>query len=495
MDDQPNINFDNSYAGLSDLFHARQQPTPVANPSLIKVNHALAQLLNIDPQWLESSEGVATIAGNRVPVGADPIATAYAGHQFGGWVPQLGDGRAILLGEVFGTDGNRYDVQLKGSGRTKFSRGGDGRSPLGPVVREYLVSEAMAALGIPTSRALAAVTTGEPVDRQDGPLPGGVLARVARSHIRIGTFQFLAGREEVDAIRQLVDYVIERHYPDIASPANPALELFQHVIGRQAELIARWQMVGFIHGVMNTDNMLVSGETIDYGPCAFMDVYDPATVFSSIDRRGRYAYGNQPSIAGWNLAQLAHALLPVIDDDSDAAVAAAQDAINAFPVQYQAAWLRGMLSKIGIEEAVDGDEELLGDLLTLMQEKESDFTLTFRALSDRVHPQSADGGGVRELFTFTDAWNPWLQRWSDRIGSGSRTGEEIQRSMNSVNPAFIPRNHLVEEAIAAAYEGNLQPFETLGEVLSRPFAYDARHAVFATPPRPEQVVCATFCGT
>ena len=495
MDDQPNINFDNTYADLSDLFYARQQPTPVVDPALINVNHSLAKLLAIDPHWLESSEGVATIAGNRVPAGADPVATAYAGHQFGGWVPQLGDGRAILLGEVVGTDGNRYDVQLKGSGRTKFSRGGDGRSPLGPVVREYLVSEAMAALGIPTSRALAAVSTGEPVDRQDGPLPGGVLARVARSHIRIGTFQFIAGREEVAALRQLVDYVIQRHYPEIASADNPALALFQQVISRQAELIARWQMVGFIHGVMNTDNMLVSGETIDYGPCAFMDVYDPATVFSSIDRRGRYAYGNQPSIAGWNLAQLAHALLPVIDDDSEAAVAAAQSAINAFPAQYQAAWQRGMLRKIGIEKAADGDEELLGDLLTVMEEQKTDFTLTFRALADRVHPSSADGCGVSDLFTFSDAWNPWLQRWTDRIGSESRTDEEIQTAMNSVNPAFIPRNHLVEEAIAAAYDGNLQPFKLLGEVLARPFEYDANHVVFATPPRPEQVVCATFCGT
>ncbi|MGB8330728.1 MAG: YdiU family protein, partial [Polyangiales bacterium] len=375
--------FDNSYARLPERFFARVRPTKVSAPALIRLNESLALHLGLDPERLSAPRGIEVLVGNRVPEGAEPLATAYAGFQFGSWVPQLGDGRAILLGELIDRDGVRRDVQLKGAGPTPFSRNGDGRAGLGPVLREYIVSEAMAALGIPTTRSLAAVATGEQIIRETH-LPGAVLTRVAQSHIRVGTFQFFAGRRDEDALRVLADHVIARHYPEASRADNPILALLGAVMERQAELIARWQLVGFIHGVMNTDNMSIAGETIDYGPCAFMDGYHPDTVYSSIDHRGRYAFGNQPSIAHWNLAGLANALLPLIADDPHAAVALATEVIQTFPGRFEHYYRAGLQRKLGLTEAREGDVPLARDLLIRMAENAADFTLTFRRLCDAV---------------------------------------------------------------------------------------------------------------
>src|SRR5438067_1379326 len=375
--------FDNSYARLPDRFFSRLQPTPVVAPRLIRLNKKLAWDLELDPEKLIAPDGVEILAGNRLPKGGEPLAMAYAGHQFGGFVPQLGDGRAILLGEVIDRDGVRRDIQLKGSGPTPFSRSGDGRAALGPVLREYIVSEAMAALGIPTTRALAAVATGEPVWRET-PLPGAVLTRVASSHIRVGTFQFFAAQGDLDAIRRLADHVIARHYPEAVDSANRYRTLLDLVVSRQAALVARWLLVGFIHGVMNTDNMSVAGETIDYGPCAFMDAYHPGTVFSSIDEMGRYAYSNQPRIAQWNLARFAECLLPLLATGDDAGLAQAQQAIEAFVTHFETAYTSGLRRKLGLHEERPGDVELAQDLLDRMAQNQADFTLTFRRLSDSV---------------------------------------------------------------------------------------------------------------
>jgi len=495
MDHKPPLPFDNSYASLPEKYYTRQLPDPVSKPALIRVNHALSSYLNFDPGWLESETGIEFIAGNFIPAGADPIATVYAGHQFGGWNPQLGDGRAVLLGEIIANDGVRHDVQLKGSGRTPYSRGGDGRSPLGPVLREYIVSEAMAVLGVPTTRALAAATTGEWVMRE-GRLPGAVLVRVAQSHIRIGTLQFFASKKDYGAVKALVDHVIQRHYPETAKASNPVRAMLDGVVARQASLIAHWQSLGFIHGVMNTDNMLLSGETIDYGPCAFMDEYDPATVFSSIDHGGRYAYRNQPHIAHWNLSVLAQALLPLLNDDQEKALASVQAAIDAFPDLYQAAWRSRMLKKLGLTDRTPDDDVLIQDLLTLMQEEKADFTLTFRHLSDLIDPQSASGGGVRSIFELPNAFEPWLRRWQQRLSGDPQDVGIRQSGMYAVNPAFIARNHLVEEAIGAATSRkDFGPFNQLVDVLSHPDEFDNDKARYATPPRPEQVVSQTFCGT
>ena len=490
------IAFDNSYARLPERFYTRRAPTAVAQPGPIRVNHALATLLGIDPLWLESDEGTAVLAGNTIAAGSDPIATVYAGHQFGSYNPQLGDGRAILLGEVIGTDGIRYDIQLKGSGPTPYSRGGDGRAPLAAVLREYLVSEAMYTLGLPTTRALAAVTTGEQVVRESF-LPGAVLTRVARSHIRIGTFQFFAARQDVEALKLLVEHVLARHYPDAPGRDNPALALLQQMIGAQAELIAQWQLLGFIHGVMNTDNMLLSGETIDYGPCAFMDDFQPDKVYSSIDHAGRYAYNNQPGIAHWNLAALAQALLPVLHEDQEQAVTLAQEAVDTFPGQFTRAHRAGLARKLGLAEFRESDQALAEELFQLMAEYQLDFTLTFRRLADLAGPTGAGSGTtVEELFEIPDPLLPWLARWRERLAGEQTTGVERQRVMYSANPVFIPRNHLVEEALQAATEGgDFGPFNALVEVLARPLAYDTALARYATPPRPEQVVRQTFCGT
>ena len=480
------IPFDNSYAHLPERFHARLDPTPVRAPRLVRVNAGLAGQLGLDPGELASAEGVEVLAGNRVPEGAAPLAAAYAGHQFGNFVPQLGDGRAILLGEVVARDGARRDIQLKGSGPTPFSRGGDGRAALGPVLREYIVSEAMAALGVPTTRALAAVTTGEPVMRETM-LPGAVLTRVASSHIRVGTFQYFAARGDNEAVRLLADHVIARHYPDAASAANQYRALLDAVVARQAALVGHWLLVGFIHGVMNTDNCSVSGETIDYGPCAFMDIYDPATVFSSIDRNGRYAYGNQPRIAVWNLARLAETLLPLLHDNEDAAVASAQESLAGFSPLFEAAYFGGLRRKIGLTSERDGDVTLVNDLLKLMAENSADFTLTFRKLSD---------ASVRGEFTDPAAFDVWASRWRWRLGDETASPETIWERMRAVNPAFIPRNHLVEAALNAAIEhADFAPFEEILSVLSRPFEDQPGFERYAAPPLPDQRVTQTFCGT
>ncbi len=485
--------FDNSYLQLPERFYTRLKPTPVSRPGPIRVNRALAEQLGIDADWLASGEGTQVLAGNRIPEGAEPIATVYGGHQFGGWSPQLGDGRAILLGEVIGRDGGRYDIQLKGSGPTPYSRGGDGRAPLGPVLREYIVSEAMAALGVPTTRSLAAVTTGDPVYREVTE-PGAVLTRVAKSHIRIGTFQYFFARQDIEALRLLVDHVIERHYPAAAGADNPAIALLEAVIAGQASLLAQWQLLGFIHGVMNTDNMLLSGETIDYGPCAFMDTYDPATVFSSIDRQGRYAYGNQPGIAHWNLSRLAQALMPVIHADEDQALRLAQDSLDAYPDLFHTAYRHGMASKLGLSGAATGDESLAIDLLGLMAQEQSDFTLAFRRLADLAHP--ASGHGVGNLFEFSVAFESWLVRWRQRIEEDLQSADDRQASMYRANPVFIPRNHLVAAAIdAAVNEADFAPFNRLVDLLEQPPDFESGLEAYARPPRPEEVVSKTFCGT
>ncbi len=485
--------FDNSYARLPERFFKRLPPTPVAAPQLIRVNETLAAQLGLDAHRLASPDGVAVLAGNRVPEGADPIATAYAGHQFGGFVPQLGDGRAILLGEVIGRDAKRYDIQLKGAGPTPFSRRGDGRAALGPVLREYIVSEAMAALGIPTTRALAAVLTGEYVLR-DTMLPGAVLTRVASSHIRVGTFQYFAVRRDVEALRVLVDYVIARHYPVVASAANPYRSFLDAVVARQARLVARWLLVGFIHGVMNTDNMSIAGETIDYGPCAFMDSYHPATVYSSIDQTGRYAYANQPPIAQWNLIRLAETLLPLLAQDEASAVVQAQEAINAFGSIFEAAYASGLCAKIGLPGSEPQDIEIAEDLLNRMACSSADFTLTFRGLAAASLGPDGDQG-VGRFFSDPSAFDEWARRWRARLADAARANSTAE-ALRRVNPAFIPRNHQIQQAIAAAVNhGDLAPFNRLLAVLARPFDDQPDNADFAAPPLPEEVVTETFCGT
>ena len=486
----PSLSFENSYSQLPERFFARLPPVPVKAPTLVRLNTELATLLGLDPDNLTTDDGVATLAGNRVPDWADPIAQAYAGHQFGNFVPQLGDGRAILLAEANGRDGVRRDIQLKGSGRTPFSRMGDGRASLGPVIREYIVSEAMHALGVPTTRALAAIATGEWVLREQ-PLPGGVLVRVARSHLRVGTFQYFAAQRDEEAIATLARYAIDRHYPEADGPRG----LIDAVIRNQADLVSRWMAVGFIHGVMNTDNTSIAGETIDYGPCAFMDAFDPGCVFSSIDQGGRYAYANQPRIAGWNLARFAETLLPILDDDEDAAVAAAQEAIDAFPPAFEQAYQARMLAKLGIEETRDDDPELLSDLLSLMAESSADFTLTFRTLSTLGDAPGEADARFRAFFSDAERVDAWLSRWRTRITEEVRGESARQRAMKRVNPAIIPRNHQVEAAIQGALGGDFAPFHALVDALADPF--DGRHegSEYARPPRPGEEVRQTFCGT
>jgi uncharacterized protein YdiU (UPF0061 family) len=489
--DNTAIPFDNTYVRLPDRLHSKQAPTPVAAPSLIRINRALAQHLHIDADWLETAEALQVFAGNAVPPNARPIATVYAGHQFGGWNPQLGDGRAILLGEVVGADGRRYDIQLKGAGPTPYSRNGDGRSPLGPVLREYIVSEAMAALGVPTTRSLAAVASGERVVRESL-LPGGVLTRVASSHIRIGTFQFFSARNDVEAVRLLADHVIARHYSAAAQAENPYRALLDAVIARQARLIAQWQSIGFIHGVMNTDNMLLCGETIDYGPCAFMDAFHPGTVYSSIDHRGRYAYQNQPGIAQWNLSWLAQALLPLLADD--AALAVARASISGFVGEFDTAYRQTMLRKLGLQEATEANLALLDDLLQRMDQAGVDFTLTLRMLADLADESAAEG--IAALYEMPAPIAQWLPDWRAALAREPLAASERQRRMRAVSPAFIPRNHQVEAAIEAAVtRSDFEPFHRLVDRLARPFEFDPDDATYALPPRPDQVVARTFCGT
>lgn len=470
------IAFDNSYARLPGRFYARQPAVPVAAPRLLALNRSLAERLGLDPDALSGPEGVAVLAGNVVPEGAEPLAQAYAGHQFGGWVPTLGDGRAVLLGEVVAPDGARFDLQLKGAGITPFSRRGDGRAWMGPVLREYVVSEAMAALGIPTTRALAAVATGETVWREEA-RPGAVLARVASSHIRVGTFQYFAAREDDEALRLLTDHVIARHYPEARTP----LDLLRAVVAAQARLIARWMAVGFIHGVMNTDNMAVSGETIDYGPCAFMDGYNPAKVFSSIDSFGRYAYEAQPQIAVWNLAQFATCLLPLMGG-REAAVEAATEAIHGFVPLYEAEWLRLFGAKIGLAAPNGADRALIDTLLARMALQRADFTRTFRALSD---------GGARDEFVEPEAFDAWERDWRARL---QREPDPVPL-LRATNPAVIPRNHRIEAMIAAAVDGDLGPFQRLNAALACPFDLAPGDEDLARAPLDSEEVRRTFCGT
>ncbi len=482
--------FDNSYARLPERFYARLPATPVKAPTRLRVNAGLARLLGLDPARLAETDGIAALAGNRVPDGAEPLAMAYAGHQFGHFVPQLGDGRAILLGEVVGTDGIRRDIHLKGAGRTPFSRGGDGRAALGPVLREFLVSEAIAVLRVPTTRTLAAVATGEYVLREEGPLPGAVLTRVARSHVRVGTFEYFACREDTDALRVLTADVVARLYPE-ADTAAPAAALLDGVVARTAGLVARWMALGFIHGVMNTDNMSVAGETIDYGPCAFLDVYEPDKVFSSIDAGGRYAYANQPRIAHWNMGRLARCLLPLLGDDENAALDRAQRAIDAFPGLFRRAYEGEMRAKLGLAREEDGDAALADGLLECMAEGRADFTLTFRGLADAA----IGDDHARTLFADPAAFDGWAAAWRVRLAREGVPPEDLSGRLRAANPAVIPRNHRVEAAITAAYEGDFGPFDALMDVLSRPFDPLPEHMDFMAPPEPHEEVRATFCGT
>jgi uncharacterized protein YdiU (UPF0061 family) len=505
--------FDNSYARLPDRFYARVAPTKVGDPRVVKVNRPLAELLGASPEQLASSSGAGILTGNEIPAGAEPLALAYAGHQFGGFVPQLGDGRAILLGEVVGKDGLRRDIQLKGTGPTPFSRGGDGRAALGPVLREYLVSEAMAALGIPTTRALAVATTGERVWREE-PLPGAILTRVAASHLRVGTFEFFAARGDREALAALTAHALARHYPDAAGSGNDALALLDRVIDAQAHLVARWLGVGFVHGVMNTDNTSISGETLDYGPCAFLDEYHPKKAFSSIDHRGRYAFMNQPRIAHWNMARLAETLLGLISDAQEEAVALATESLARFPSSFEAAYLRVLRAKLGLAarsgDDDPGDRALAADLLQRLADNHVDYTLFFRRLcacaaaepsanaTSTAAAADADAADAAMLPLFDDptAFRTWAETWRRRLATDPLSPDARTSSMRQANPAFIPRNHRVEEAIEAAVRrDDFTPFEILADVLARPYDDQPAFARFADPPGPEQRVYRTFCGT
>ena len=502
--------FDNSYARLPERFYRRVLPTPVPRPALLALNAPLAVQLGLDPETLASSQGLDILCGNSLPPGADAMALAYAGHQFGHLVPQLGDGRAVLLGELVGSDGERRDVQLKGSGRTPFSRGGDGRAALGPVLREYILSEAMAALGVPTTRALAAVTTGMAVFREM-PLPGAVLTRVAASHLRIGTFQYFAMREDGEALALLTDYALRRHYPDVDQKGGPALALLDAVMAAQAQLVARWMGIGFIHGVMNTDNTTISGETLDYGPCAFMDGFDPQRTFSSIDHGGRYAYANQPQMAQWNLSRLAEALLPLVHDDQDRAVAILTERLAAFAGLFDAAYRAVLNAKLGLLPSPDAqtalaDQRLADQLFGLMAAERVDFTRCFsfltaglRSLTEglRSTTEATDGAdaGMLALFAEPAAVSAWLQEWHARRALQLDGPAQQVARMRQANPVFVPRNHRVEEVIAAATQGDLGPLQRLLRVLARPHDQQAQDADLADPPDETQWQYQTFCGT
>ena len=478
--------FDNSYARLPEAFYVRLNPIPVRTPKLVVFNKPLSQSLGLNPDALKGEEGAAVFAGNKIPEGAEPLAQAYAGHQFG-YFTMLGDGRAILLGEQVTPNGERFDIQYKGSGRTPFSRNGDGRAALGPMLREYIISEALHALGIPTTRSLAVVTTGEPVFRET-PLQGAILTRTAASHIRVGTFQYAAGRGNPDEIRALADYTIRRHFPDLAAAGNPYLALLGTVMERQASLVARWLLVGFIHGVMNTDNMALCGETIDYGPCAFMDAYDPNTVFSSIDQNGRYAYGRQPQIAQWNLARLAETLLPLIHEDQQEAISMATEAVSGFPDTFRQFWLAGMRAKLGLSNQEADDGALVEDLLDSMHRHGADYTNTFRELASGTLPEAS-------VFRAPD-FKQWFERWQARLKRQPDSREASRRRMNTHNPAVIPRNHRVEEALAAATErADFSVMENLLEVLSHPYQDPPEEAGYHLPAPPSAEPYRTFCGT
>ncbi|MGG2092544.1 protein adenylyltransferase SelO [Bacillus sp. S13(2024)] len=479
-------NFDNSYARLPKIFFTSINPTPVRSPKLIILNDSLATSLGLNIQELESDDGVAELAGNRIPEGAFPLAQAYAGHQFGHF-NRLGDGRALLLGEQITPLGGRVDIHLKGSGRTPYSRRGDGRAALGPMLREYIISEAMHALDIPTTRSLAVVTTGESIIRETEQ-PGAILTRLAASHLRVGTFQYVSKWGTVEELRALADYTLQRHYSDGDTAENRYLFLLEEVIKRQASLIAKWQLVGFIHGVMNTDNMTISGETIDYGPCAFMDTYDPETVFSSIDIQGRYAYGNQPYIGGWNLARFAETLLPLLHSDYAKSMEMAQDAILNYNELYHTNWLAGMRAKLGIFNEEVQDKSLIEDLLTIMEKNRADYTNTFRALTFNKLEDM-------DLFK-TPEFHQWHEQWQERLGRQEESKDSSHLLMRKNNPAIIPRNHRVEEALEAAVKhGDYSVMERLLHVLSNPYAHSPEQDEYATLPAPSSCPYRTFCGT
>ncbi|MES2145219.1 MAG: YdiU family protein [Pseudomonadota bacterium] len=483
--DRPVFNFDHSYARALPGAYLRLAPDVARDPKLVVLNETLARSLGLDVEALRDS-AARWFSGAALPNGADPLALAYAGHQFGGFSPQLGDGRAHLLGEHVDPTGCRWDIQLKGSGRTPFSRGGDGKAVLGPMLREYLISEAMHALCIPTTRSLAVVKTGETVWREAGGLPGAVVARVAASHIRVGTFQFFAARGDQAMLKALTDYTIARHYPEFADAPNPALVLFNAVADRQVRLIAEWMGVGFIHGVMNTDNMALSGETIDYGPCAFMDAYAPGTVFSSIDHQGRYAYANQPLILAWNLARLAETLLPQFDEDGKRAVDIANERLGAIAGQYRVAWVDVMRRKLGLAGAEDGDGDLADGLLAAMEGQGADWTLTFRRLAGAV---AGDDSAVAPIFADPTALQVWLPRWRARLAPDAAT------RILAANPAVIPRNHNVEAALNAAMDGDMAAFSNLLAAVQRPFDPEAGREVFVLPPPEGLAPIVTYCGT
>jgi uncharacterized protein YdiU (UPF0061 family) len=487
------LGFRHTYSALPSRFYARVHPTPVPDPRLVVFNTRLAEDLGLDPKIFEP-EAPFIFSGNQLPEDADPIAMAYAGHQFGVFVPSLGDGRAILLGELQGRDGILRDVQLKGAGRTPFSRNGDGRAVVGPMLREYLISEAMHALGVPTTRSLAVVSTGEKVIRDGGALSGAVLTRVAASHVRVGTFQYFAARGDQDAVRELLEYVVARHYPDAREAEVPALVVLKEVTQRQVALITDWMLLGFIHGVMNTDNMAISGETIDYGPCAFMDAYDPKTVFSSIDHNGRYAYANQPVIAQWNLARFAETLLFLIDPDPKKAVALATKVLEPFIAQFDDRFLAGMRRKIGLSSARMGDADLVRRLLTLMRHCQADFTLTFRRLA-QVAENPAEESGLHELFEQRSDLDEWLRDWRECLANDRQAVAERVASMRSASPALIPRNHRVQAALDAAENGSYRLFSKLLGILQRPYEDQAEVREYSQPPQPSERVLQTFCGT
>jgi uncharacterized protein YdiU (UPF0061 family) len=483
------FSFDNSFARSLHKFYVLCNAASAPSPKLLLFNYNLAKELGLEPSMLNSEAGSEIFSGNVIPEGAEPLAQVYAGHQFGGFSPQLGDGRALLLGEVIDTLGLRRDIQLKG---TPFSRGGDGKATLGPVLREYLIAESMHALGVPTTRALAAVTTGELVNRER-PLPGAILTRVAASHIRIGTFQFFAARGDTDKVRELADYAIARHHPATPGLDNPYLAFFKSVTEAQAALVARWMSLGFIHGVMNTDNMTISGETIDYGPCAFMDTYSAETVFSSIDTHGRYAYGNQPSILSWNLARLAETLIPLVNSDKDEAVGLLTDAVQDVGRVYEFHWLNAMRSKIGLWTKSPSDLELINDLLSLMEDSHADFTLVFRHLSKLLR---GDSSQVRQHFDISASFDAWSQRWQNRMKSENICDETRALAMDQTNPIYIPRNHKVEAALIAAVEhDDMKPFTRLLAVLSHPFDDVQGNEDYAIPGPQLATPYQTFCGT
>jgi uncharacterized protein YdiU (UPF0061 family) len=485
----PVFAFDNSFVRELEGLYEPWQAARVPGPRLLVLNEPLATELGVAPDALSGPEGVAVLAGNAMPDGAAPVAQAYSGHQFGGFSPRLGDGRALLLGEVIDVHGRRRDLHLKGSGATPFARGGDGKAAVGPMLREYVIGEAMHALGIPTTRALAVVATGEDVVRETL-LPGAVLTRVAASHLRVGTFQYAAAYGGVALVQRLADHAIARHHPGAAAAENPYLALFEAVVDVQASLLARWMHVGFIHGVMNTDNMTISGETIDYGPCAFMDAFDPATVFSSIDHGGRYAYGNQPYVAQWNLARLAETLLPLFQSDPEGAVTDGSAVLQSFTDRYRTYWSRGMRAKLGLADERPGDDALIDDLLALLHAQAVDFTSCFRALS-RV--ALGDPAPARALFAEPAAFDAWADRWRGRIEAAEPRA--VAEAMDRVNPVYIPRNHHVEEALAAATGGDLEPFRRLLDVLARPFEERPGLAAYAAPAPSSFVGYRTFCGT